>query len=218
MEPAHARPLATSLPADLLRRIFDATAGSGRHRQRYSVLSFEERVRAEVRCGCCLLQQLLSPAGAPAAWSAAKTGGPLTFHSAGALCCRRLATRPALPRKFTAVKPTSCLASFLPQTVNKHWRATLTAEPGSYISLKVSPPTGLGLGGWMQERRTDGLGKAAARARALAARAPAVDAVSLDINVPSNDSHDSVELMAAYAATLQALLDRPVSISAEHRR
>lgn len=110
--------------------------------------------------------------------------------------------------------PTSRPPLALPQAVSKHWRAALAAEPGSYIAIAVSRPAGL-LGGWVGRRqlqsRTAGLGKATARARALAARAPSVDAISLDLNAPSDDSDSSVELMAAYAAALQALLDRPVS-------
>jgi hypothetical protein len=179
--------MANSLPADLLCHVFAAVGPPSSYEPEPStVLSFEERLRAEVRA---------AGLGRPrhrVSWSCTLVSW----------CCVHITPAPANPRP--------CRACALVQLVCKHWRAALAAEPGTFTSLTVSS-TQPGCG-WMPPGPSTAAqlkaaaAAAVARARALAARAPAVALIRLDC-----DEQLRPEVLAAYKAALEALLARPVS-------
>lgn len=97
------------------------------------------------------------------------------------------------------------------QSVCKHWRDALAAEPGTFapsllVTSRLSRP---GLRPACEAEIAAAASRATRRARALAARAP--DAGHLVVVASGHGvASPTPELRAAYAAALQALLARPV--------
>ena len=92
----------------------------------------------------------------------------------------------------------------------KHWRAALAALPGRYPHLDINTAIGdpIRFPNLTPAEAAAAERKETGRARALAARAPTVDEIRLQLR---DSAATPAALTAAYTAALQALLDRPVS-------
>ena len=191
------RAMAPTLPPELVRAVFSVAAPPKEGEDDIdsawnprTVLNFEERARAEVGCswgftvcpGCAMAALSMGAVrlpAMPAAPAGAKGHG-------GASPCHAMPVEASPHGHASRACALPCRPAALPpvQLVCKQWRAALTEEPGALTSLSISPP--LPGAGWSPASPIKGaaaaaVSKAAARARALAARAPTVTDVHLQV-------------------------------------